>query len=97
MMGGPGGAMGGRGGRGGRDGEGWQGGGQRRPDGQAGPRLSPKQILEKFDADKDGKLSESELEAFLKAGRGHRQGPPPGDDQDGQRNGPPPQSQDKDK
>ncbi len=109
--GGPGGQMGGRGGGpggrmegrgGGRDGEGMQGGG--RPGGrgdrggQGGPALSPKQIMEKFDTDKDGKLSETELEAFLKAGRNRHQGPPPGDDDEGgQRNGPPPQNKDKDK
>lgn len=48
--------------------------------GPGSPALRPpptaKEIIDKFDADKDGKLDETELAAFLKDMRQHR--PPPG-------------------
>jgi Ca2+-binding EF-hand superfamily protein len=52
----------------------------RGPGGPGGPPppLSAAQILEKFDADKDGKLDESELAAFVKDMEAHRPPPPPG-------------------
>ena len=59
--------------------------------------LTAKEIIEKYDTDKDGKLDETELAAFLKDMHQHRPppgphapmgGPPPGDPPPG---GPPPQ------
>jgi hypothetical protein len=66
------------------------GAGQHGPRGAGGPGMRPpptaKDILDKFDVDKDGKLDEAELTAFLKDMRQHRPpppggpgGPPPGD------------------
>jgi len=42
------------------------------------PPLSAQQILAKFDANKDGKLDETELAAFVKDMQAHRPPPPPG-------------------
>ena len=59
---------------------------------QAGPRMAPtpKELIEKFDVNKDGKLDETEIAALLKDMRDHRppplaggprrEGPPPPDD-----------------
>jgi hypothetical protein len=56
--------------------------------GDRGPGLSAQQVLEKFDVNKDGKLNQTELAAFLKDMQSHRPpafagGPRPG--------GPPPE------
>ncbi len=50
------------------------------PGGKNGPPppLTASQVLEKFDADKDGKLDENELTAFLEDMAAHRPPPPPG-------------------
>ena len=47
--------------------------------GGPGPGMMPsaKDIIDKFDADKDGKLDESELNSFLQETRRHRRGPGP--------------------
>ena len=63
---------------------------ERGPDAQGGPghAPSPKELVEKFDANKDGKLDASELAAFLKDMREHRPPPLAGGPRPG---GPPPE------
>jgi Ca2+-binding EF-hand superfamily protein len=62
------------------------------PQGQGGPGLghppTAKEIMAKFDVDKDGKLDETELTAFLQDMRQHR--PPPGGPGGPGPGGPPP-------
>ena len=49
------------------------------PGGQGfGPPPTAKQLMEKYDADKDGKLDETELSALLKDMHQHRPAPPGG-------------------
>lgn len=54
------------------------------------PRLDAKQVLLKFDANKDGVLDETELAAFLKDMQAHRPPHPPGPSGPGGPGGPPP-------
>ncbi len=56
--------------------------------GERGPGLTAQQVLEKFDANKDGKLSQVELAAFLKDMQSHR---PPGLAGGPRPGGPPPE------